>query len=392
MGKKNSDAAIIAGVTNKWGSRKATYRDLISEVGEVLASSYPGFDFGSIDGLVLSTVVPERLAYQGHPAPLAAEILGIHPQFYFRVENQCGSGTAAVRAACSAVLSGMAKCVLVIGVEKMCLPRPEEYFLHAMAGFDREWEACFGITPPPIFAMIAKEHMRKFGTTEEQLALVSVKNHKHSSKNPNAHFTNMISMKDVFDSKVIASPLRLYDCSAITDGAAAIVISNKEIASEYSKDPVFILGAKQGFSAYTLANIHRDWSSWPALRNTSQALYDETGIGPGDIDVAEIHDCFSISEIMIYEELGFCKKGEGGRFIESGSSDYGGDVVVNPRGGLMGCGHPLGATGVAQAVEIFLQLSGNAGERQVADAKIGLSQTLSNIGSEQHLIVYGRGL
>ncbi len=392
MNNTREKAAIIAGGTNKWGIRKATFRDLISEVGEILSDSYPNLDFGMIDGLVLSTVIPERLAYQGHPAPLAAEILGINPHFFFRIENQCGSGTAGVMAAYSAVLSGMANCVLVVGVEKMNMPRPEEYFIHALAGFDREWEAVFGITPPPVFSMIAKEHMRKYGTTEEQLALVSVKNHRHSEKNPNAHFTNRVTMEDVMNSKPIASPIKLFDCSPITDGAAAVVVAKKDIAQGFSKEPVFIMGARQALHGYTMANIHRDWSSWPLLRESSKILFDELGIRPSDIDVAELHDCFTISEIMLYEELGFCEKGEGGKFVESGLSDYGGDVVVNPRGGLIGCGHPLGATGVAQAAEIFLQLSGKAGERQVPDAKIGLSQTLSNIGSEQHMIVYGRGL
>jgi acetyl-CoA C-acetyltransferase len=260
-----------------------------------------------------------------------------------------------------------------------------------MAGFDREWEACFGVTPPPVFAMMAKEHMKKYGTTEEQLALVSVKNHNHSAKNPNAHFTHEITIDDVFNSKPIASPIKLYDCSSITDGAAAVVVACEDIVREFTKDPVFILGSIQGFSNYNISN-EKELSSWPILKDCAQKLYDEVGIKPSDIDVAEVHDCFTPSEIIVYEELGFCEKGEGGKYIEAGLSDYGGEVVVNPRGGLIGCGHPFGATGVAQAVEIFLQLSGQAEGRQVPNARIGLTQTLSNIGGEQHLILSGKDM
>lgn len=384
--------AMIAGGVCQWGPRQATFRDLISEAGKDCYDSNPNIKPTDIDGLVLCSVYPERSAYQGKPAPLACECLGIKPKFFERVENMCGTGTVGIRTAVAAIMAGYAEVVMVVGVEKMVVPVPSDAFANALVGLDREWESCLGVTPPGAFALNAKAHMELYGTTEEQLAMVSYKNHQHSLKNPYAHFHKGPSLEKIMSSRLIASPFKLYDCSSITDGAAALIFTTEERAKDFIKDPVWVLGSGQGFTSYTMANMDRDWASWKAVKIAAERAYQNAGVGPDDIDVAEVHDCFTISEIIYYEELGFCKKGEGGQFIESGKADYGGKVVVNPRGGLLACGHPLGATGCAQAHEMFLQLRNNAGERQVKDAKIGLSSTMSNVGSESHTVIYGRNM
>jgi acetyl-CoA C-acetyltransferase len=300
----------------------------------------------------------------------------------------CASGTAGIRYAYAFIAAGLADVVMVVGVEKLNLPNIGEAILNMGAGVDRDWEACFGLTAPPSFALAAQLHMAQYGTTEEQLARVSVKNHTHSSKNPYAHFQKGVSLDEVVCSRMIASPLRLFMCSPITDGAAAVILASEERAKELTNKPVYILGTGQAVHGFSIANLDSDYASWPALKQAGQAAYRMAGLGPKDIDFAEVHDCFAIAEVIAYEELGFCPKGEGGRFAADGRSDYGGDVVVNPRGGLIGCGHPLGATGVAQAVETFWQLRGEAGGRQVPNARIGLTHNNSGMG-EHVVMIYG---
>jgi acetyl-CoA C-acetyltransferase len=221
------------------------------------------------------------------------------------------------------------------------------------------------------------------------MAMVSVKNHNHAARNPSAHFRKGATLDQVLCSRMIAAPFRLFMCSPITDGAAAVILASEERARDLTGGPVWILGSGQALDGFTLSSLHPDYAHWPALRRAAEHAYGVAGVGPSDIDVAEVHDCFAIAEIIAYEELGFCAKGEGGDFVESGRSDDGGQVVVNPRGGLIGCGHPLGATGVAQAAEVFWQLRGEAGARQVPDAAVGLTHNNSGMG-EHVVMLYGR--
>jgi acetyl-CoA C-acetyltransferase len=177
-------------------------------------------------------------------------------------------------------------------------------------------------------------------------------------------------------------------CSPITDGAAAVILASEERARALTDRPVWIRGSGQALDGFQLTSLHEDYAHWPAMKRAVQSAYRAAGVEPRDVDVAEVHDCFAIAELIAYEELGFCAKGEAGPFVASGRSDYGGDVVVNPRGGLIGCGHPLGATGVAQAAEVWLQLRGDAGARQVPDAAIGLTHNNSGMG-EHIVMIYG---
>jgi len=383
-------ALVAAGMT-RFGVRQATYRELIQEAGKACFDSNKNITPKDVDSFILSSVFPERSAFQSHVACLGAESLGIRPRKVFgRVENMCGSGIVGIRYAYTAILAGLTDMVMVVGAEKMTGPVPAESALNMMLGIDTAWEACYGMAAPPMFALTAQAHAMKYGTTEEQLSAVSVKNHNHSKNNPYARFQTGATLEQVMCSRVIAAPLRLFHCSSLSDGACAVILASEDRARELTDKPIYITGTAQSAYGYATANFYKDLSHWPALKEAAQNAYTMAGIGPDDVDFAEVHDCFAIAEIIAYEELGFCEKGEGGKFAEAGMSDYGGKVVVNPRGGLIGCGHPLGATGVAHAVEIFWQMRGEAGPRQVPKADIALSHVNSGPG-EHHIVIYEKG-
>ena len=385
----NRVAMVGAGVT-PFGVRKAGYRDLIWEAGKACFDSLPAVKPRDLDGLVVGSVMPERTAFQSHISSMAAEALGIRPStLSARTEHMCASGTVGIRYAYAFIAAGLADLVMVLGVEKLNQPVGAEAILNMGTGVDRDWEACYGLTAPPCFALAAQRHMARYGTTEEHLALVGVKNHGHARDNPNAHFRKGATLEQVMCSRMIASPLRLYMCSPITDGAAAVILASEERARDLTDAPVWIRGTGQALDGFTLSSLPEEYADWPALRRAGESAYRMAGVSPADVDVAEVHDCFAIAEIIAYEELGFCAKGEGGPFVAAGRSGHGGDVVVNPRGGLMGCGHPLGATGVAQAAEMFAQLRGEAGPRQVAGAQVGLTHNNSGMG-EHVVMIYGR--
>jgi acetyl-CoA C-acetyltransferase len=368
---------------------RGQYRDLIWEAGKACFDAVPAVRPRDLDGLVVGSVMPERTAFQSHISSMAAEALGIRPSaLSARTEHMCASGTVGIRYAYAFIAAGLADLVMVLGVEKLNQPRGEEAILNMGTGVDREWEAAYGLTAPPCFALAAQKHMARYGTTEEQLALVGVKNHAHASQNPNAHFQKGATLEQVLCSRMIASPLRLFMCSPITDGAAAVILAAEDRARDLTDRPVWIRGTGQALDGFTLSSLPEDYASWPAMHRAAGSAYRMAGVTPADVDLAEVHDCFAIAEIIAYEELGFCAKGEGGAFVQAGRSDHGGDVVVNPRGGLMGCGHPLGATGVAQAAEVFSQLRGEAGPRQVRDARLGLTHNNSGMG-EHVVMLYG---
>jgi len=382
--------ALVGAGVSKFGVRKATYRDLVWEAGKACFDSVPGVKPKDLDGLVVGSVMPERTAFQSHISSMVAEALGIRPSaLSARTEHMCASGTVGIRYAYAFIAAGLADLVMVLGVEKLTQPVADEAVLNMGTGVDREWEAAFGLTAPPCFAFAAQRHMAEYGTTEEQLAMVGVKNHTHAAKNPSAHFNKGATLDQVLGSRMISSPLRLFMCSPITDGAAAVVLASETRARALTDTPVWIRGTGQALDGFQLSSLHEDYAHWPALKRAAQAAYQMAAVGPHEIDLAEVHDCFSIAELIAYEELGFCHKGEAGPFVAEGRSDYGGDVVVNPRGGLIGCGHPLGATGVAQAAEVFVQLRDEAGARQVPAAALALTHNNSGMG-EHVVMIYGK--
>jgi len=382
--------ALVGAGVSKFGVRKASYRDLIWEAGKACFDATPAVKPKDVEGLVVGSVLPERTAFQSHISSMAAEALGIRPSaLSARTEHMCASGTVGIRYAYAFIAAGLADLVMVLGVEKLTQPTGDEAILNMGTGVDREWEAAFGLTAPPCFALAAQRHIAAYGTTEEQLAMVGVKNHTHASKNPTAHFQKGATLDQVLCSRMISTPLRLFMCSPITDGAAAVLVASEDRARDLTDRPVWIRGTGQALDGFQLTSLHEDYARWPALERAARAAYGMAGVTAGDVDVAEVHDCFAIAELIAYEELGFCRKGEAGPFVAHGRSDYGGDVVVNPRGGLIGCGHPLGATGVAQAAEVFAQLRGEAGARQVLDAAVGLAHNNSGMG-EHVVMIYGR--
>src|SRR3989454_12841715 len=280
--------------------------------------------------------MPERTAFQSHIASLAAEALGISPPaLSARTEHMCASGTVGIRSAYAFIAAGLADLVMVLGVEKLNQPVTDEAILNMGAGVDREWEACHGLTAPPCFALAAQRHMAQYGTTEEQLALVGVKNHTHAARNPTAHFNKGATLDQVLGSRMIATPLRLFMCSPITDGAAAVILASEERARGLTDKPVWIRGTGQALDGFQLTSLHEDYAQWPALRRAAQAAYRMAGIAPREVDLAEVHDCFAIAELIACEELGFCGKGEAGAVVAAGRGGYGGGHVAWPRGGVV---------------------------------------------------------
>jgi acetyl-CoA C-acetyltransferase len=237
--------------------------------------------------------------------------------------------------------------------------------------------------------MIARAHMEKYGTTEEDLAHVTVKNHRHGAMNPKAQFPREVTLEQVMASSHVAEPLRLLHCSPVSDGAAAVLLCPLDRAKEFSKNPVKILGA--GLATSTLALADReDPAVLDAVQKSAEQAYAMAGVGPGEIQVAEVHDCFSIAEICCTEALGFVERGRGGEAARTGATALGGRIPVNTSGGLKSKGHPVGATGIAQTIEIFEQLRGEAGSRQVPDAEVGLAQNMGGSGASSVVHIFRR--
>ncbi len=237
-----------------------------------------------------------------------------------------------------------------------------------------------GATFPGLYAMIARSHMDTYGTTSEQLAEVAVKNHYNGSMNPIAQYKSPITVEKVLNSIMVADPLHIFDCSPITDGAAAVVLAPAEVAHKYTDTPIYIKGSGQASDSIALHD-RRDISTLDASVFAGKRAYDMAGFGPDDIDLVEVHDCFTIAEICAIEDLGFASKGEGGKVTEEGETAIGGRIPVNPSGGLKACGHPVGATGIKQVVEITEQLRGEAGKRQVEGAEVAMAHNVGGSGA-----------
>jgi len=287
------------------------------------------------------------------------------------------------------VASGLANLVLVVGVEKMT-EVPTSLATDIMGrGGDATWEYPFGTTFPGYYAMIANAHMAEFGTTEEQLAMVAVKNHYYGSLNPYAHMQKPITLDKALASFTVAHPLKLFDCSLITDGAAAVLLASEEKAKALSKKPVWIAGLGLATDTMRMGD-RKSLTSILSSREAAKTAYRMAGVGPSNINVATVHDCFTIAEIVAYEDLGFCEKGEGGKLIQERETYAGGKIPVNVDGGLKSKGHPLGATGVSMAIEITKQLRGEAGERQVKNAETGLTHNVGGTGQVVAVHIFRR--
>lgn len=333
-----------------------------------------------VEAFYLGNFAGPSFTGQSHLAPYVAGALGLKDIPATRFEAACASGGAAFFHAWSAVASGVYDLALVTGVEKMtsqATPRVAEIL--AMAG-DCGGETKAGATFPALFAMIANRHMREYGTTREHLAAVAVKNHANGAKNPEAHMRKVISMEQALNGKPVSEPLTIYDCSLVSDGAASVLLVPLERAAEFSDKPVRVLGIAQT-SDYVALDQKRDITTFRAVRTAGRKAYEMAGVSPRDIQFAEVHDCFTIAEIVAIEDLGFVEKGQGGFYTAEGRTCLRGERPVNASGGLKSKGHPVGATGVAQLCDVAVQIRGEAGERQVARRELGLAQNLGGSGA-----------
>jgi acetyl-CoA C-acetyltransferase len=354
----------------------ATVQELAFEAFR-LAVQDAGIEREMIDASVIGSV-PEYHK-QRSLAGVVQEYLGLNPKPTWLTEVACASGSAALRTAWMSIRGGAHRVVAVIGCQKMTeLSTPEILALMGRVG-EVQWESIFGTTFPSYYAMFAHRHMHEYGTTREQFAQVAVKNHFYGAKNPLALFRKEVTLEKALGSEDVASPLQVFDCCANADGAACVILADEEITRQIAKTPVWLDG--MGCATASMSVLRRpDLVGLPSAAEAARQAYEMARVGPKDIKVAEVHDCFTVAEIMAYEDLGFCPKGEGGRFIADRQSYIGGSTPVNVDGGLKAKGHPIGATGVSMTCEIVKQLRGQAGERQVPNADIGLTHNVGGIG------------
>src|SRR5713101_9358562 len=379
-------AVIGVGVT-KFGKHDRISAELFAEAA---AQAIRDADIApsAIEALYYGNVTGGEGERQLHMGPLAATLLGLPTIPTTRFENACATSHAAFRHALMEIASGVSDVVLVGGAERVLnVPTAEstEYFAYAS---DATWEQPLGLTFPGVFALVARAHMAKYGTTEEQMAAVAVKNHRHGVLNPKAQFQKEITLEQVLNSAYVADPLKLYDCCPFTDGGAAVVLAGEEVARRRPR-AVWVL-ASAAASDSMLIGDKRDLSRVPATERAAAAAYRQAGLGPTDVDVVELHDCFTIAEIVATEGLGLFEPGAGGIAAEKGWTSLGGKIPVNTSGGLKAKGHPIGATGAAQIVEIVTQLRREAGPRQVDGAKVGLTHTLGGNTATVLVSVFGR--
>jgi acetyl-CoA C-acetyltransferase len=341
---------------------EAAFRNALDDVDR-------GMEPGDIDAAWFGTIDIANNASSGLGASHATGLFGIPSS---RVENACATGSTAFRQAVTAVRSGEVDVALVLGAEKM---RDSAEGLIEGAALDQVWRGR-GVTMPAFFGMRATRHMHQFETTREQIAKVSVKNHENGSKYPHAHYKFTCDVEDVVNGPQVTYPLNLYDCCPVTDGAAANIVVSEDVVDEYTDDPVWVAGSGLSTDSILRGN-DESLVGFPASSQAAGQAYEAAGITAEDVDVAEVHDCFTITELVTYEDLGFCEKGKGGQFIDSGAPELDGEKPVNPSGGLLAKGHPIGATGVAQVNEIYEQLRGEAGAVQVGnDPEYGLQHNI----------------
>jgi acetyl-CoA C-acetyltransferase len=323
----------------------------------------------NIDALVFSTCSTEQ-----YSSSILCELLGIKPKMSYCINNLCNSGTNAVVSAFCCISAGLCDSALVVGAEKA-----------NSLGNRLTWDITRGSFGYPVHwaALFAKAHMRRYGTTEEQMAMISVKNHMNARKNPNALFNEAVTLEDVMHSKSIVAPLKLLDCSVLCEGSSAVLLVAEDGAKKLTDTPVWIKGIGQQTNSASFSKVSEDLCGIETARIAAKAAYDMAKVTPSQVDVVELHDAFTILEILAYEDLGFVAKGDGGKFVNQK------EVAINPRGGILGSGHPVGATGVAQTAEIAAQISGKADKRQIDNCHIGLVHNLAAAGTSSTVIVLG---
>jgi acetyl-CoA C-acetyltransferase len=326
---------------------------------------------------------------QRTPSGLISEYLELTPKPAFYVESVCSSSTTGLRVAYSLIKSGLHKVVAVVGFQKMSELSSRDSAERMGRGADIMWEAPFGISMPAGYAMFAQAHMAKYGTTQEQIAKVRVKNASYGVKNPKATYRKEVSVEDVMTSASISSPLKMLDCCPNADGSSCLIVAAADVAKAACKVPIWIVGLGAATDTMSMSG-RKTLTSLTCAKNAAEQAYKMAGLKPTDIDVAEVHDCFTISEILAYEDLGFAKPGEGPRLIEEKQTYVDGKIPVNVDGGLLSKGHPIGATGGSQMRTIVRQLRGEATEAQVKNAEIGLVHNIGGVGQYGNVIIFRR--
>jgi len=381
---KDRVAIIGAGCTKFGDNFDASYEDMVVEAA-FAAFADAGIGPERVEAAWLGTYSP--YGGNGKASVSLADALRLYDRPITRVENYCATGTDAFRNAAMAVASGLYEVALVVGAEKL-KDRP-------MRGLGREGNHPYkgdGLTAPGMMAMFANRYMHRFGIGRDVLAKVAVKNHHNGSMNPRAHFQMEVTEDQVLKAPIIAWPYGLFDCCPTTDGAAAVVICRAELARQFRDDYVLVKGigmaVRSGRPWYDPCDEH---IGYPATVEAARSAYQMAGISDPvkELDLAEVHDCFTWPEISHYEDLGFCRKGEGAHFIAEGRSALGGDLPVNPSGGLKSFGHPIGASGVRMIFEVVTQLRGQAERRQVPNADLGLVHNLGGPGAVACVVVLG---
>jgi acetyl-CoA acetyltransferase len=360
----------------------SAFRDAVADVEK-------GFASGLIEDVYIGTLGVGG-GQLGNFAAAVGDGAGLTGIPITRVENACASSGFAFRSAFLAVASGVCDVALAGGIEKMRdIPADRLRYWLGVSG-DTEWERLAGMTFAGVYALMAQRHIHQYGTKEDQLHMIAVKNHKYGAENPEAQLQRAITLEQAAKSAAVCHPLRLFDCCPVSDGAAAAILCEAAMAKKFTESPVQILGSGAGTDRLALFQ-REDFTTLRASVAAARQAYDMAKIKPKDIDFAEVHDCFSIAEIMAYEDLGFCKKGEGGRLIEEQRTYIGGEIPVNASGGLKAKGHPIGATGVGQIYEITKQLRGKAekSSRQISNAKLGLAHNVGGSGATAVVHILG---
>ncbi len=370
------DVYVIGCGMTKFGEIwESSFRDLFVEAG---LKAIKDAGVNHLDSMYVGTMTSGLFVGQEHVGALMADYLGVAPIPAVRLESACCSGGMAVRMGFLDIASGNSDIVLAGGVEKMNDGADVTFALSTAA--DQEYECYHGVTFPGLYAMIARAHMHRYGTTRDQLAQVAVKNHFNGSMNPNAQFPRKVTLEQVKNAVLVADPLTVLDSSPVSDGGACVILASEEVARKLQKPMIKIIGS--GVATDSLALDQRDdITALNAVKVSAERAFKMAELKSSDIDLAEVHDCFTIAEICILEELGFAERGKGGLFTEQGHTALTGKIPINTSGGLKSKGHPVGATGAAQVVEIYEQLTGKSGERQIKNAKIGLAQNMGGSGA-----------
>ncbi|MGQ9479438.1 MAG: thiolase domain-containing protein [Thermoproteota archaeon] len=375
------EVAIISASATQFGEHwSKSIKDLVWEAG-VKAVEEAGISGRDIQYMVFGNMSGGLFQGQEHVGALVADFLGLNPVPATRVEAACASGGVAFLHGYMAVASGMYDIVVAGGVEKMTDVEPGQATEILAAAMDYEWEAYLGSTFPGQYALMARRYMHEYGLKPETLAKVAVKNHYHGSMNPLAHFKNRITVEDVLSSPIVADPIRRNDCCPVSDGAACVILAPLEIARKYTDTPIIVKAVAQASDTLSLLE-RRDLCTLSATVEAANKAFKQAKIERSDVDLIEVHDCFTIAEILAVEDLGFCAKGEGQKLYEEGETYVGGKLPVNTDGGLKAGGHAVGATGIKQIVEVVKQLRGEAERgRQVEGAEIGLTHNVGGSGA-----------